>query len=201
MSASHGALLPIGFYLLVIYAPKCFPLSYIIFSVPAALGGEALPYFLFSLFSRPQAGWLLQCTLFLYLDTVMETGSESIEAICGAHGEHVTAEVHDVRRTGGGRGLRREPGKRVDRMSPGRPQSVRVFVTLCEKNTMFWEVSGMGKEATGLLWNLPFLEYSTGLFFLGLFFSFIIPSWSLLFSVSCFCLLFQTLIPDCCVCP
>ena len=43
-------------------------------------------------------------------------------------------------------------------MSPGRPQSVRVFVTLCEKNIMFWEVSGMGKEATGLLWNLPFLE-------------------------------------------
>ena len=81
----------------------------IIFSVPAALGGEALPYFLFSLFSRPQAGWL--CTLFLYLDTVMETGSESIEAICGAHGEHVTAEVHEFGEPVGGAGCVGSQGK------------------------------------------------------------------------------------------
>ena len=46
---------------------------------------------------------------------------------------------------------------------------------------MFWEVSGIGTEVVGVLWNLPFLEYSTGLFFLGLFLSFIVPSWSLLF--------------------
>ena len=51
---------------------------------------------------------------------------------------------------------------------------------------MFWEVSGIGTEVIGLLWNLPFLEYSTGLFFLGLFLSFIVPSWSSLISVSCF---------------
>ena len=51
---------------------------------------------------------------------------------------------------------------------------------------MFWEVSGVGTEVIGLLWNLPFLEYSTGSFLLGLFISFIVPSWSLLFSVSCF---------------
>ena len=76
-------------------------------------------------------------------------------------------------------------------------------MTLCEENIMFWEVSGIGTEVIGLLWNLPFLEYSTGLFCLGLFLSFVVPSWSLLFSVSCFlylvfCLLFQTLVPDCC---
>ena len=59
-------------------------------------------------------------------------------------------------------------------------------MTLCEENIMFWEVSGIGTEVIGLLWNLPFLEYSTGLFFLGLFISFIVPFWSLLFSVSCF---------------
>ena len=49
-----------------------------------------------------------------YLDTLMKTGSESIEAqeagsvsgVCGVHGGHDTAEVHDVPRTGGGRGLR-----------------------------------------------------------------------------------------------
>ena len=61
-----------------------------------------------------------------------------------------------------------------------------ISVTLCEENVMFWEVSGIGTEVIGLLWTLPFLEYSTGLFFLGLFISFIVPSWSLLFSVSCF---------------
>ena len=35
---------------------------------------------------------------------------------------------------------------------------------------MFWEVSGIGSEVIGLLWNLSFLEYSARLFFLGLFF-------------------------------
>ena len=59
-------------------------------------------------------------------------------------------------------------------------------MTLCEENIMFWEVSGIGTEVIGLLWNLPFLEYSTGLLFLGLFLSFIVPSGSLLFSVSCY---------------
>ena len=56
-----------------------------------------------------------------------------------------------------------------------------ISVTLCEENIMFWEVSGIGTEAIGPLWNLPFLEYSTGSFFLGLFLSFIVPSGSLLF--------------------
>ena len=65
---------------------------------------------------------------------------------------------------------------------------------------MFWEVSGIGTEVIGLLWNLPFLEYSTELFFLRLFISFVVPSWSFLFSVSCFCFLFLTLVPDCCFC-
>ena len=51
-------------------------------------------------------------------------------------------------------------------------------MTLCEENIMFWEVSGIGSEVIALLWNLSFLEYSTGLLFLGLFLSFI----ALLFS-------------------
>ena len=65
---------------------------------------------------------------------------------------------------------------------------------------MFWEVSGIGTEVIGLLWNLLFLEYSTGLLFLGLFLSFIVPSWSLLFLSLVFCLLFLGLVPDCCFC-
>ena len=63
----------------------------------------------------------------------MKTGSECIEAImrrrrilfggiCGAHGGHETAEVRDVRRTGGERGLRWGPGKRVDGVFSGRSQ-------------------------------------------------------------------------------
>ena len=58
-------------------------------------------------------------------------------------------------------------------------------MTSCEENIMFWEVSGIGTEVIGLLWNLPFLEYSTGLFFLGLFLPFVVPSGSLLFFCSC----------------
>ena len=49
---------------------------------------------------------------------------------------------------------------------------------------MSWEVSGIGTEVIGLLWS--FLECFTGLLFLELFIPFIVPSWSLLFSVSCF---------------
>ena len=45
---------------------------------------------------------------------------------------------------------------------------------------MSWEVSGIGTEVIGLLW--PFLECFTGLLFLELFLSFILPSWPLLFS-------------------
>ena len=45
--------------------------------------------------------------------------------ICGAHGGYETPEVRDVRRVGGGRGLYGGPGKRVDGMFPGRPQSFR----------------------------------------------------------------------------
>ena len=49
---------------------------------------------------------------------------------------------------------------------------------------MSWEVSGIGTEVIGLLW--PFLECFTGSLFLELFISFIVPSWPLLFSHSCF---------------
>ena len=41
------------------------------------------------------------------------------------HRGHETAEVRDVRRTAGGRGLRRGVGKVVDVVSPGWPQSFR----------------------------------------------------------------------------
>ena len=37
------------------------------------------------------------------------------------HEGHETAEVRDVRITGGGHGLRGGPGKKVDGVSPGRP--------------------------------------------------------------------------------
>ena len=72
-----------------------------------------------------------------YLDTLMKTGSESIEAtshrrrmdvvcgICCAHGGYEPAEVGDVWRVGGGCGLCGGPEKRVDGMIPGRPQSFR----------------------------------------------------------------------------
>ena len=63
-----------------------------------------------------------------------------------------------------------------------------ISVTSCEENIMFWEVSGIGTEVIGLLWNLPFLEYATGLFFLGLFLPFIVLSGSLLLS-ACSCYL------------
>ena len=65
----------------------------------------------------------------------MKTGSESIEAIirrrrillAGFVVRMVdeTAEVRDVRRTGGGRGLHGEAGRRVAEVSSGRPQSFR----------------------------------------------------------------------------
>ena len=45
--------------------------------------------------------------------------------ICGAHGGYKTAEVRDVWRNGGGRGLCGGPGKIVDRVFPGRPQRFR----------------------------------------------------------------------------
>ena len=43
---------------------------------------------------------------------------------------------------------------------------------------MFWEGSGIDSEVIGFLWNMSFLEYSTGLFFSGylfplLYFSFL----------------------------
>ena len=71
-----------------------------------------------------------------YQGTLLKTGSEIIEAtlrrrrilfawICGAHGGYETAEVRDVWRNGGGRGLCRGPGKRVDGVFPGRSQSFR----------------------------------------------------------------------------
>ena len=85
-----------------------------------------------------------------------------------------------------------------ERLESRRPCSCvqDISVTLWEENIMFWEVSGIGSEIIGLLWNLSFLEYSNGMFFLGLFISFIFtslffPTWSLLF---------LNLIPDCCFC-
>ena len=37
-------------------------------------------------------------------------------------------------------------------------------MTLCEENIMFWEFPGIGSKVIGLflLWNLSFLEYTTG---------------------------------------
>ena len=52
-------------------------------------------------------------------------GGGSCSRICGAHGGYETAEVRDVRRTGGGRRLCWGPGKRVDGMFPGQSQSFR----------------------------------------------------------------------------
>ena len=63
---------------------------------------------------------------------IKKTGRESIDftqeadldrGICDAHGGYETAEVRDIRRTGWGSGLCGGPGKRVDGVFPGRPQS------------------------------------------------------------------------------
>ena len=51
--------------------------------------------------------------------------AELVRWICGGHGGYGTGEVRDVRRIGWGRGLCEEPGKRVDGVFPGRPQSFR----------------------------------------------------------------------------
>ena len=51
--------------------------------------------------------------------------ADTVGGICGAHGGHQTTEVRDIRRTGGGRGLRGRPGKIVDGVSLGRPPSFR----------------------------------------------------------------------------
>ena len=46
--------------------------------------------------------------------------------ICGAHGGYETADMRaDVRRVGRGRGLCGRPGKIMDGVFPGRPQSFR----------------------------------------------------------------------------
>ena len=69
-----------------------------------------------------------------YLDKLIKTGSESIEAtlradlICGVYGAHrgyETAEVRDVRRNGEGRRLCGGTRKILDGVFPGRPQSFR----------------------------------------------------------------------------
>ena len=57
---------------------------------------------------------------------------------------------------------------------------------LCEENIMFWEVSGIDSEVIGLFWNMSFFEYSTGLFFLGLFISFVVLLFSYPLNHSCF---------------
>ena len=51
--------------------------------------------------------------------------ADLVRGICGANGGYETAKVRDIRRIGGGRGLCGRPGKRVDRVFPGRPQSFR----------------------------------------------------------------------------
>ena len=48
-----------------------------------------------------------------------------VRGICGAYGGYETAEVRDVRRIDGGRGLCGGSGKRVEGVFPGRPQSFR----------------------------------------------------------------------------
>ena len=52
-------------------------------------------------------------------------GGGSCFGDCGAHGRYETAKVRDVRRIGGGRGLRGGAEKRVDGVFPGRPQNHR----------------------------------------------------------------------------
>ena len=47
-----------------------------------------------------------------------------VRGVCDAHGRYETAEVRDVRKIGGGRGLRGGPGKIVNGVFPGRPQSL-----------------------------------------------------------------------------
>ena len=59
-------------------------------------------------------------------------------------------------------------------------------MTLCEEIIMFWEGSGIDSEVIGFLWNMSFLEYSTGLFLLGLFISFIVLLFSSPLGHSCF---------------
>ena len=67
-----------------------------------------------------------------YLDTLIKTGSETIEGFIrrrwilftgfvGADGRYETADVRDVGRTGGGRGLYGRAGRRVSEVSPGPP--------------------------------------------------------------------------------
>ena len=41
--------------------------------------------------------------------------TDPVRGICVAHEEHETAEVRDLRRNGGGRGLREGPGKKNGR--------------------------------------------------------------------------------------
>ena len=45
--------------------------------------------------------------------------ADLVRAICGAQGGYETAEVPDVRRIDGGRGLCGGPGKRMDGVFPG----------------------------------------------------------------------------------
>ena len=51
--------------------------------------------------------------------------ADLVYGICGVHGGDETAEVRDVRIIDGRRGLCEGPGKRVDVMFTGRPQSFR----------------------------------------------------------------------------
>ena len=53
------------------------------------------------------------------------TQADLVREIYGAHGGYETAEVRDVRRTGGGHGLCGGPGKKVGGVFPGRPQRFR----------------------------------------------------------------------------
>ena len=55
----------------------------------------------------------------------MQQEADLVCGICGAHRGYETAEVHDVRRNGEGRGLCRGPGKRVDGVFPAISQSFR----------------------------------------------------------------------------
>ena len=54
--------------------------------------------------------------------------ADLVFGICGAHGGYETAEVCDVRRIGGGRGLRGVPGKRGDGIFLGQPQGEERFM-------------------------------------------------------------------------
>ena len=62
-------------------------------------------------------------------------------------------ELRDVRRIGGGRGLRGGPGKRVDGVFPGRPQSRGQWTTAAQDDGKWRRTAEQGAECfMAILW-------------------------------------------------